>query len=271
MPFTCFLFCVCDLSCSSHSWYHVMRLRSRLEETQEELESGSTATVMFLKSDRLIVAHVGDSQAIICRHGKAEFLTEVHRPFGNNNAAFSEIKRIKDAGGWINNGRVCGILAVSRAFGDVKLKSQRQEFLAEGVAKGYWPGKFVSRIEFNGDWITAAPYVNQMNMNDAEFVILASDGLWDSISSSEAVCIVRHQLHEHGDTQRACEALANAALDRNSQDNISIVIADLGRVTQQNGRLEETNAGSEFGQAMLTIGIIVLGAWLSQFARNWAF
>ena len=33
-----------------------------------------------------------------------------------------EIDRITAAGGWINDGRVLGILAVSRAFGDMEFK-----------------------------------------------------------------------------------------------------------------------------------------------------
>lgn len=34
----------------------------------------------------------------------------------------SEVKRVKAAGGWIHDGRVCNILAVSRAFGDWEFK-----------------------------------------------------------------------------------------------------------------------------------------------------
>lgn len=46
----------------------------------------------------------------------------------------SEIERVKSAGGWVEDGRVCGLLAVSRAFGDWELKREGlQFFLDESV------------------------------------------------------------------------------------------------------------------------------------------
>lgn len=245
------------------------RLLSRLEETGDELESGSTATVMFLRADRLIVAHVGDSRTVISRAGKAEVVTGDHRPYGNNKSALAEIKRIREAGAWINNGRVCGVLSVSRAFGNIKLKTLRQEMLDDGVRDGTWTSKFATRIAINGDWVTPAPEITHTTVRDAEFIILASDGLWDTLKSSEAVQIVRNQLRQHGNAQRASEFLAKIALDKSGQDNVSIVIADFGKVQQQpDGRFEMQNIGSEVGQAVLTVGIVALGVWLSQFARH---
>lgn len=243
------------------------RLLSWLEETGEDIESGSTATVIFLGADCLIVAHVGDSRVVISRAGKPEVLCGDHRPYGKSKTALAEIKRIRQAGGWINNGRVCGVLSVSRAFGDMKLKTRRHEMLDEGVQAGLWTRKFASRVEFNGDWVTATPEVLQTNLRDVEFIILASDGLWDFVQSSEAVRIVRNQLRQHGDVQRACEALAKLALDKNGQDNVSVVIADFGKIQQQpNMPLEDRNIGEEVGQLALTLGVVGLGIWLSKFA-----
>lgn len=36
----------------------------------------------------------------------------------------SEMHRVQEAGGWIDDGRVCDILAVSRAFGDCEFKGE---------------------------------------------------------------------------------------------------------------------------------------------------
>lgn len=245
------------------------RLLSWLEETGEGLESGSTATVMLLGTDCLIVAHVGDSRVVISRGGKEEVVCGDHRPYGKSKTALGEIKRIRQAGGWINNGRVCGVLSVSRAFGDIKLKTLRQQMLEEGVKTKLWTSKFSSRVELNGDWVTATPDVSQAPLEDVEFIILASDGLWDYMQSSEAVRFVRNQLQKHGDAQRACEALANLALNKKGQDNVSVVIADFGKVPYKpNAPLEDSNVVKDMGQLVLILGVVGFGIWLSQFASH---
>ncbi|KAF9602228.1 hypothetical protein IFM89_025938, partial [Coptis chinensis] len=66
----------------------------RLEETGKQTESGSTATAIFLRNDMLIVSHV------LSRSGKAEVVTNPHRPYGNNKVSLQEIRRIREAGGW---------------------------------------------------------------------------------------------------------------------------------------------------------------------------
>ncbi|GMY07557.1 protein phosphatase 2C 57 [Fagus crenata] len=231
---------------------------------REEDGSGSTATVMILGNDMLFISHVGDSCVVLSRSGKAEILTNPHRPYGSNKASLQEIKRVRDAGGWIVNGRICGDIAVSRAFGDMRFKTKKNEMLKKGVVEGRWPEKFVSRVQFNADLVIASPDIFQVPIeSDAEFVLLASDGLWDYMNSSDAVTFVRNQLRQHGDVQLACEALAQAVLDRRSQDNVSIVIADLGRTNWQSLPLQQQNFVYEFGQAFATIGIVSLGIWMS--------
>ncbi|KAI4307086.1 hypothetical protein L6164_030312 [Bauhinia variegata] len=244
------------------------RLLTWLEMNGEEDESGATATAIFIGEDKLLVSHVGDSSVVLCRSGKAEVLTSPHRPYGSNKSSLEEIKRIREAGGWIVNGRICGDIAVSRAFGDLRFKTKKNEMLRKGVEEGRWSEKFISRVQLNSDFIVARPDIYQANLgSDAEFILLASDGLWDYMSSSEAVSFVRDQLRQHGNIQLACEALAQAALDQGTQDNVSIVIADLGKTDWQNLPLQQQNVIYELVQAFATIGIVSLGIWFtSQFS-----
>ncbi|XP_071929371.1 protein phosphatase 2C 57-like [Coffea arabica] len=241
-----------------------MKLLNWLETSAEEMDSGSTATVILIGDDTLFISHVGDSCVVLSRSGKAEVLTSSHRPYGSNKASLQEIRRIREAGGWISNGRICGDIAVSRAFGDVRFKSRKNEMLEKGVEEGRWSQKFISRIQFTGDLVTACPDVSQVALeSDAECVILASDGLWDYVNSSDAVDFVRNQLREHGDVQRACEALAQTALERGSQDNISIVVADLGRTDWASVPLRQQNLVYELAQALATIGAVSIGIWMT--------
>ncbi|XP_043721731.1 protein phosphatase 2C 57-like isoform X2 [Telopea speciosissima] len=222
------------------------KLLNWLEVTAEEVESGSTATVMFVGNDVLVISHVGDSSVVLCRSGKAELLTGSHRPYGSSNVSRQEIKRIKEAGGWIVNGRICGDISVSRAFGDMRFKTKKNE------------------LRFNGDLVIASPDIHQVALgSDAEFILLATDGLWDYMKSSDTVRFVRTQLRQHGNVQIACEALAQAALDRGSQDNVSIVIADLGRTDWRSLPPQQESFVYELGQAFATIGIVSLGIWMS--------
>ncbi|KAL2339595.1 hypothetical protein Fmac_007535 [Flemingia macrophylla] len=241
-----------------------MKLLKRLEMKEEEDESGATATAIFIGDDKLLISHIGDSSVVLCRSGKAEVLTSPHRPYGNNKTSLEEIKRIREAGGWISNGRICGDIAVSRAFGDIRFKTKKNEMLQKGVQEGRWSAKFISRVQLNKDLVVAYPDIYQVALgSDAEFVVLASDGLWDYMSSSEAVSLVRDQLRKHGNIQQACEALAQAALDRRTQDNVSIIIADLGRTDWQTVPLQKQNVIFELVQAVVTIGIVSIGIWFS--------
>lgn len=242
------------------------KLLKWLEDSGEEIESGSTATAIFVREDVMFVSHVGDSCVALSRGGKSEVLTGSHRPYGNNKAALQEIRRILQAGGWINNGRICGDISVSRSFGDMRFKNKKNEMLIKGVKEGQWTEKFASRIQFKGDLVTAHPDIFQAALGpDAEFVLLASDGLWDYMNSSESVTFVRNHLRQHGDVQMASEALAQMALSRYSQDNICIVIADLGRTDWRSLPVQQQNFAIEIGQAVATISLVSLGIWAFTF------
>ncbi len=49
-----------------------------------------------------------------------------HRVSGGGPVVEAEVARVTAAGGWIADGRVCDVIAVSRAFGD-------QEFKGDGM------------------------------------------------------------------------------------------------------------------------------------------
>ena len=57
----------------------------------------------------------------------------------------------------------------------------------------------------------------------------ASDGVFDVLSSQQAVNFVRRKLHEHGELQRAATQLVNKALWSGSTDNASAVVVALNQ------------------------------------------
>ncbi|KAJ4801394.1 hypothetical protein LUZ62_052640 [Rhynchospora pubera] len=156
---------------------------------------GSTAvTVIIINGESLVVANVGDSRAIISEGGIARRLSVDHEPL-------KEKKEIESRGGFVirqrdNVPRVDGQLAMSRAFGDKAVK--------EHISSD--PDLVIEDIDA-----------------DAEFIILASDGLWTVMSDQEAVDIVK----DVKDARKAAMELINEALHRGSKDDISCIVVQL--------------------------------------------
>jgi len=159
----------------------------------------------------LYIANAGDCRAVLSHKGIAVDLTKDHKP-----KEPSEKERIKAAGGWVHNGRLNGILGVSRAFGDVEHKTLKEES---------W-GK-----EFADNPLTAEPEVTAIMLHeDDEFLILACDGLWDVMSSAQAVNFVRRYLATRNrDVQAASSALVSKAIALNTVDNVSCMVIALNQ------------------------------------------
>ena len=80
-----------------------------------------------------------------------------------------ERKRIYNANGFVEDGRVNGMLALSRALGDFEYKGN-------------------SMFKARDQAVTAFPDVKVVPLsNDVQFILLACDGLWDCKTSPEAI------------------------------------------------------------------------------------
>ncbi|GFR41583.1 hypothetical protein Agub_g2304, partial [Astrephomene gubernaculifera] len=207
------------------------QLLSYLEASggEEAAQSGSTATVVVIKDDKLVVANVGDSQAVLSRKGTAVTLAHSHRVYGSGPDVAAEIERVKSVGGWVDDGRVCGVLAVSRAFGDWDFKGAGlQRLLEMGVERGFWDSSFASQQRFSADPVVATPDVTETILSsDDEFLIVASDGLWDVLPPREAVQWARKEFKAKKDASQVAASLAGLALKRYSTDNVAVVVVDL--------------------------------------------
>lgn len=64
------------------------------------------------------VANLGDTRAVLCGNGVAKRISIDHKTSNE-----SEQERIKKEGGLILKGRVGGQLAITRALGDLMLKT----------------------------------------------------------------------------------------------------------------------------------------------------
>eukprot|EP00899_Mesostigma_viride_P015641 jgi/Mesvir1/24078/Mv10800-RA.1 len=184
---------------------------------------GSTAIVAFLLGSTLYVANAGDCRCVMaCRGGRLERLSVDHKP-----NLPSEKERVERLGGrveWSLCWRVAYMdspvrLAISRSLGDLDFKSPAQVISPV-------PDVMITRLQPEHD-----------------FIIMASDGLWDVVEDALAVRTVRQILYGAETASRAsalnsnkavagrdpramlaAETLVGLALKQGSMDNVTVII-----------------------------------------------
>ncbi|GAA5842663.1 hypothetical protein JCM3766R1_004890 [Sporobolomyces carnicolor] len=180
--------------------------------TEEVKVTGPAEVVKGAKKRTLYIGNVGDARAVLSRGGKGVRLSYDHK--GTDT---SEVKRITDAGGFVLNNRVNGVLAVTRALGDSSMK----------------------------EFVVGKPYTTETTIGDHdEWLIVACDGLWDVCSDQEAVEIVQQSRN----AQDASQRLLDHALANFSTDNLSVLVVDLKpslRTTDDNNDVDEDEDGTK--------------------------
>jgi len=142
------------------------------------MRTGCTACVMSIDetNKKLYFANAGDSRVVMCKNGIAEPQSEDHKP-----EMESEKKRIYKAEGWISDGRVKGNLNLTRGFGDLEYKQNKN-------------------LKPEEQMITANPDIKVVDFtNDMDFVIIGCDGIWDCLKNQEACDFVKERLKKNPD------------------------------------------------------------------------
>lgn len=173
-----------------------MALESAYRDTQNMIEqthgmaaaeSGTTAVAAYQHRDRLLVANVGDSRAVLgrcdtARNGmKAVELTQDQKP-----SRADEKKRILAAGGKVDQ----MAFPVWHPTGGFRLMRGGPERVMDSSGFG---GLAMSRSL--GDlslrpYVSSQPEVVERKLDSRDkFLILGSDGVWDQVSSQEAIDI----------------------------------------------------------------------------------
>ena len=134
----------------------------------------STATGVLITPDYFFVVNLGDSRTVICSDTKLSFATSDHKP--NHEA---ERHRIIDSGGHVTNGRVNGMLAVSRAFGNFEMK--RNEHIPQ-----------------QNQAVSALPDVSVIARSPKDnFIVICCDGVFDVCRNAEVVNFILRRIPYH--------------------------------------------------------------------------
>ncbi|KAL7690763.1 putative PPM-type phosphatase domain, protein phosphatase 2C family [Plasmopara halstedii] len=172
-------------------------------------DDGSTLLIALVRDGFLHVGNVGDSRAVVVtRFGDAIAMSDDQKPNRKD-----ERRRLEARGAFVTGKpdfmyriwplkkiidvpRVNGQLAMSRSIGDVTLKP----------------------------YISCDPEIQsrKLSKND-RFLIMATDGLWDVVSSKRAAKIAIC----YKDPQAVANALVGLALQRHTCDNITVLVVKL--------------------------------------------
>jgi serine/threonine protein phosphatase PrpC len=189
---------------------------------QQKLHDGSTGICSLMRNGKLLVGNVGDCRALLLSAGKPIQMSIDQKPTN-----VDEIKRIASLGGTITNNlgvaRVNGVLAVSRAFGNRKLRK------------------------------VIRPDIEMMQREltrEDDFLVMASDGLWDVLRNKD-VCDLCYSMANTHRCQQISEELVHNALARGSMDNVTCIVVKLGgyiakTLCRENGDNRLENGSSNY-------------------------
>ena len=225
------------------------------QKCNEKLEkcdkSGSCALISLIFDNKIYIANIGDSRAIMSVNGgtKVKQLTTDHKP--NNPKEFeraikngskiyaddnddpdrdvSKLKFIKDKSEFekykkkentkeeIVFREYPSDLAVMRTIGDIKAK--KKEF-------GGIPGTIINKPDI---------FIYDINTND-DFIVMGCDGIFDDLSNQEvsnaAWYIFKNESKEknydiHELTKDACDIIIKYGLEKQTSDNLSCIVIGL--------------------------------------------
>ena len=189
-------------------------------------KSGSCAVVVLIVADICYVANVGDSRAIMSGEngGKVYPLTKDHKP--NDPGERSRIER--------NGGRIyqstAQITPEQKIMGPFRILPGR---LSVSRSLGDFEAKV---LEYGGnpDVLIAIPEIRAFKIHaDYDFILLASDGIFDKLSNREVVQAAMGFIHQKFvlDVHRMCaagvEGVMVTALNKRTMDNITVVVVAL--------------------------------------------
>ena len=180
--------------------FAINKLFQILDEEIKKLnfpEVGSTATIAYIERKEngrkfLRCMNVGDSRCVLVNRKEV-----IRMSYDDRVDDPKEQERVKRQKGVIYNGRICGLLMLSRCFGDWAIK------------------------EYG---ITVEPHIYEQELNDDNlFLIMATDGVWDVIKDEELMALTR----TNSNSLEIAKNIIVEALHRGSQDNISCFVINL--------------------------------------------
>jgi serine/threonine protein phosphatase PrpC len=193
----------------------IISLKNAFRDADDEMRNqlnaeglGSTGTLVHIlweKENDLVVysANVGDSRVSLISPEHIIRLSYDHRTTDEK-----ERKRILESGLEIIDDRINGTLMLTRIFGNYEYKNNDENEEDENVST-------------SNKGLICEPFISKINIDlsiENQYLILASDGIWDTITEEEIQDIIL----TNTDTQQICSIVIKKCLRNESWDNMSI-------------------------------------------------
>ncbi|KAK3050414.1 [Pyruvate dehydrogenase [acetyl-transferring]]-phosphatase 1, mitochondrial [Extremus antarcticus] len=170
--------------------------------------SGSCALLSFYdsRSKELRVACTGDSRAVLGRRAGSGKWTATALSVDQTGGTPSEDARLRaehPGEQYVTmNGRILGGLEPSRAFGDAVYKWSKE---TQDKLKSSYFGRTPSKYLKTPPYVTAEPVITTTKVDPAsgDFVVMATDGLWEMLTNEEVVGLVGQWLEKQATTTKA--------------------------------------------------------------------
>lgn len=187
--------------------------------------SGSCAIVVLIIKDACYVANVGDSRAVLSvdRGMRLHELSHDHKP-----NAIGERERIEKAGGKVYANELSPFSAVSTGQNQLVYR-----VLPGRLACSRTLGDADAKLECFGGLkgvVIAEPEVKSFRVcKKYDFILIASDGIFDMMTSAEAIKSVWNAFENsrqtfHGTCGEGVKRLLEESMARRSLDNVSAVL-----------------------------------------------
>jgi len=182
-------------------------------ETYKNKDDGSAGIFTITSYDAttnkytLLNANIGDSRTVLAQKDQTDDgYTAIACTYDHKPTNEEERKRIEEAGGSVQIGRVDGQLALSRAFGDRMLKTLH---LPPEKRK-----------------VTSKPEIITKEACSDDFLFLACDGIYESdvFSRESVIKFISDQMKHTDDIAKICAEVLEECLKRGSRDNMSAMI-----------------------------------------------
>ncbi|GLI72239.1 [pyruvate dehydrogenase [acetyl-transferring]]-phosphatase 1, mitochondrial [Penicillium ochrochloron] len=189
--------------------------------------SGSCALLSFYDSQSkdLKVAVAGDSRAVLGRRGSNGKWTATALSEDLTGGTPSEVKRLREEHpgepNVTRNGRILGGLEPSRAFGDAFYKWSRE---VQDKIKQQFFGRTPHPLLKTPPYVTAEPIITttKIDPSKGDFIVMATDGLWEMLSNEEVVGLVGQWLEQQQSGNGGSKAWLQSWFSFDSQKQLPV-------------------------------------------------